>query len=120
MSRQLYYSFDKNSEEVQNAINNLQEGQSYSTTSEWGSSECSREDYYIITSLNYTNMKQKGPIPLSLYRPCLKCNKDMLLCERFETSDGMCGVYYLTFLCSNDACRLKKVQKIETYAWLDF
>lgn len=50
---------------------------------------------------------------------CLKCGTSMVMTYRKETSDGMCGVYYLDYLCSNDKCRLYKEHKVETYDHLD-
>ena len=101
-------------------IKDLKEGQSHEVTCNWGSSEGNREVFVILSSVDYEKNRLSKPIELTSYRPCLKCNHDLLLINRTETSDGMCGVYYLGYLCSNSECRLMKRQKIETYGWLEF
>jgi hypothetical protein len=110
---------DANSPELILKLSQMTDNDKHVVERPFGSGECNRESFTILTTPEYTTQHGKPKIDMKQPKACLKCGAFMEMIYKTTTSDGGCGVYYMDYICSNDFCRLLKEQKIEAYETLD-
>lgn len=120
MSSSSSYLQDDNSEELRLKLLKMADKEKFVVERPFGAGECNREAFTILTTEEYRIACAKPKIQMKEPKNCLKCAANMEMIGKITTSDGMCGVYYLDYLCTSDKCRILKEQKIETYVYLQY
>jgi hypothetical protein len=110
---------DANAPELILKLSQMTDNEKHTVERTFGSGECNREIFTILTASEYTRQQGEPKITMKKPKTCIKCGAYMEVINKRVTSDGMCGVYYLDYLCSNEFCRLLKEQRIDTYDYLD-